>query len=233
MVWELPDVMRISYAFVLVMLCWMALWSFGVSGIVAFGIPNGGQWWLLLVSGQVFIIVLYQYLALLILFRLKKESLLYLQIFSVSLFWTGAVLSNTVHVIVSGMVFLVLIHGGPAAATMPPKPVLKSIQYAVTTSFGSICYGSLFTAAIRTLRWEVCTFTSSCFSKPHHFFVCFYPYPLSFIKLQIRGIRSKIGNNECLLCCIDFLFHIVETLVRFFNKYAYVQVTYVIAAVIF
>ncbi|CAD6243942.1 unnamed protein product [Miscanthus lutarioriparius] len=163
MVRELPDVMRIAYAFVVVMLCWMALWSFGVSGIVAFGIPNGGQWWLLL-------------------------------IFSVSLFWTGAVLSNTVHVIVSGMVFLVLIHGGPAAATMPPKPLLKSLQYAVTTSFGSICYGSLFTAAIRTLRWE------------------------------IRGIRSKIGSNECLLCCIDFLFHIVETLVRFFNKYAYVQI---------
>jgi len=64
MLWELPDVMRIAYAFVLVMLWWMALWSFGVSGIVAFDIPNGGQWWLLLVSWQVFIIVLYQYLML-------------------------------------------------------------------------------------------------------------------------------------------------------------------------
>ena len=62
MVQELPDVMRIAYAFVVVMLCWMALWSFGVSGIVAFGIPNGGQWWLLLVSWQVFTILLYKYL---------------------------------------------------------------------------------------------------------------------------------------------------------------------------
>jgi len=157
-----------------------------------------------------------------------------LQIFSVSLFWTGAVLSNTVHVIVSGMVFLVLIHGGPAAETMPPKPLLKSLQYAVTTSFGSICYGSLFTAAIRTLRWEVCTlpplvvlscFTSFLlFSSFLSFFLILTPF-LSCIKLQIRGIRSKIGSNECLLCCIDFLFHIVETLVRFFNKYAYVQVS--------
>lgn len=60
MVRELPDVMRIAYAFVLAMLCWMALWSFGVSGIVAFGMPNGGQWWLLLVSGQVFPILLYE-----------------------------------------------------------------------------------------------------------------------------------------------------------------------------
>lgn len=78
-----------------------------------------------------------------------------MQVLSVSLFWTGAVLCNTVHVIVSGMVFLVLIHGGQDASPMPPNSLIKSLRYSVTTSFGSICYGSLFTAAIRTLRWEV------------------------------------------------------------------------------
>lgn len=72
-----------------------------------------------------------------------------------SLFWTGAVLCNTVHVVVSGMVFLVLFHGGRDAASIPANSLMKSLQYALTTSFGSICYGSLFTAAIRTLRWEV------------------------------------------------------------------------------
>nr|XP_043624963.1 CTL-like protein DDB_G0274487 [Erigeron canadensis] len=163
MVWTLPEVMKVACAFMLVMLLWLALWSFGAAGVVASSIGDSGRWWLLVV-------------------------------FSVSLFWTGAVLCNTVHVIVSGMVFLVLIHGGREAASMPRNPLLQSLRYAVTTSFGSICYGSLFTAAIRTLRWE------------------------------IRGFRSKIGNNECLLCCVDFLFHLVETLVRFFNKYAYVQI---------
>ncbi|ONK63786.1 uncharacterized protein A4U43_C07F18910 [Asparagus officinalis] len=163
MVWDLPEVMQVSYVSLLIMLCWMVLWSFGVAGVIALNMQDGGSWWLLVV-------------------------------FSVSLFWTGAVVCNTVHVIVSGMVFLVLIHGGRRAESMPPKPLVKSLRYAVTTSFGSICYGSLFTAAIRTLRWE------------------------------IRGVRSKIGNNECLLCCVDFLFHLVETLVRFFNKYAYVQI---------
>lgn len=64
-------------------------------------------------------------------------------------------LCNTVHVIVSGMVFLVLSHGGREAASIPANSLMKSLQYALTTSFGSICYGSLFTAAIRTLRWEV------------------------------------------------------------------------------
>ncbi|KAL9420407.1 hypothetical protein AB3S75_038060 [Citrus x aurantiifolia] len=163
MVWSLPEVKRVAYVFMAVMLLWMGIWSFGTAGVVASDVGDGGRWWLLLVL-------------------------------SVSLFWTGAVLCNTVHVIVSGMVFLVLIHDGRDSVSMPHNPLVKSLRYAVTTSLGSICYGSLFTAAIRTLRWE------------------------------IRGIRSKIGNNECLLCCVDFLFHLVETLVRFFNKYAYVQI---------
>ncbi|CAL1392798.1 unnamed protein product [Linum trigynum] len=163
MVWSLPEVLRVAYAFMLVVLLWMVLWSFGVAGVLALNLPDGGGWWLLLVL-------------------------------SISLFWTGAVICNMVHVIVSGMVFLVLIHGGRDAASMPPNSLMKAIKYTLTTSFGSICYGSLFTAAIRTLRWE------------------------------IRGLRSKIGKNECLLCCVDLMFHLVETLVRFFNKYAYVQI---------
>lgn len=72
-----------------------------------------------------------------------------------SLFWTGAVLCNIVHVVVSGMVFLVLFHGGRDGTSITANSLMKSLQYALTTSFGSICYGSLFTAAIRTLRWEV------------------------------------------------------------------------------
>ncbi|KAL0463629.1 UNVERIFIED_CONTAM: CTL-like protein DDB [Sesamum latifolium] len=163
MVQNLPEVTRVASVFMLVMLLWLALWSFGAAGVVALSIGDGGRWWLLLVL-------------------------------SISLFWTGAVLCNVVHVIVSGMVFLVLIHGGQEAASMPCKPLMNSLRCAITTSFGSICYGSLFTAAIRALRWK------------------------------IRGLRSKIGKNECLLCCVDFLFHLVEFLVRWFNKYAYVQI---------
>ncbi|KAL3693433.1 hypothetical protein R1sor_007084 [Riccia sorocarpa] len=113
---------------------------------------------------------------------------------AVSLFWTGAVFANTVHVIVSGVIYLLLSYSAQCQAPLPSRPVLRSLRHAVTTSIGSICYGSLFTAAIRVFRWS------------------------------IRGLRSRIGNNECLLCCVDFLFNIVEILVRFFNKYAFVQV---------
>ncbi|KAL0430101.1 UNVERIFIED_CONTAM: CTL-like protein DDB [Sesamum radiatum] len=120
---NLPEVTRVASVFMLVMLLWLALWSFGAAGVVALSIGDGGRWWLLVVL-------------------------------SISLFWTGAVLCNIVHVIVSGMVFLVLIHGGREAASMPCKPLKNSLRCAITTSFGSICYGSLFTAATRTLRWK-------------------------------------------------------------------------------
>ncbi|KAH9771924.1 Plasma-membrane choline transporter family protein [Citrus sinensis] len=127
MVWSLPEVKRVAYVFMAVMLLWMGIWSFGTAGVVASDMDDGGRWWLLLVL-------------------------------SVSLFWTGAVLCNTVHVIVSGMVFLVLIHDGRDSVSMPHNPLVKSLRYAVTTSLGSICYGSLFTAAIRTLRWEIAVY---------------------------------------------------------------------------
>ncbi|KAL0700005.1 hypothetical protein Bca4012_056127 [Brassica carinata] len=118
-----------------------------------------------------------------------------MQVLSVSLFWTGAVLFNTVYVIVSGVVFHVLFQcGQEESSSFPPSTLIESLRYAVTTCFGSICYGSLFTAAIRKLRWE------------------------------IRGFRSKICGNEYLLCCFDFLFNLAETLVRFLNKYAYVHI---------
>ncbi|KAF1868805.1 hypothetical protein Lal_00048084 [Lupinus albus] len=49
------------------------------------------------------------------------------------------------------MVDAVSIHGDRYAASIPANSSLKTLQYALTTSFGSIRYGSLFEAAIRTL----------------------------------------------------------------------------------
>ena len=54
MVWKLPEVMRVACAFMLVMLLWLALWSFGAAGVVASGIGDGGRWWLLGVRSPVY-----------------------------------------------------------------------------------------------------------------------------------------------------------------------------------
>lgn len=54
MVWNLPEVTRVACTSMVVMLLWLALWSFGTAGVVALGIGDGGRWWLLVVSWQVF-----------------------------------------------------------------------------------------------------------------------------------------------------------------------------------
>ena len=51
-----------------------------------------------------------------------------MQVLSVSLFWTGAVLCNTVHVIVSGMVFHVLFQcGQEESSSLPPSTLVESL----------------------------------------------------------------------------------------------------------
>lgn len=57
MVWSLPEVMRVAYAFMFVMLIWLGLWSFGASGVVASNMGDGGGWWLLVVSWQVLLFI--------------------------------------------------------------------------------------------------------------------------------------------------------------------------------
>merc|ERR1739848_703150 len=63
-------------------------------------------------------------------------------------FWTTQVLKNITHVTVSGAVatwyFL--------SANMPRNPTLSSFKRAVTYSLGSICFGSLLVAIIKTMR---------------------------------------------------------------------------------
>lgn len=57
MVWSLPEVMRVAFAFMLVMLLWMGIWSFGAAGAVASSKSDGRRWWLLVVSWQVLLLI--------------------------------------------------------------------------------------------------------------------------------------------------------------------------------
>eukprot|EP01102_Stenamoeba_stenopodia_P020835 TRINITY_DN8261_c0_g1_i1.p1 TRINITY_DN8261_c0_g1~~TRINITY_DN8261_c0_g1_i1.p1 ORF type:complete len:497 (-),score=103.56 TRINITY_DN8261_c0_g1_i1:91-1581(-) len=65
-----------------------------------------------------------------------------------SYFWTTQVIKNVVHVTASGVFaswyFL--------ANNMPHNPTLASLKRAVTTSFGSVCLGSLLVALIKTAK---------------------------------------------------------------------------------
>lgn len=78
--------------------------------------------------------------------------------------------------------------------TVPVQnPTLKSAKRAMTTSFGSICYGSLIIALIQTLR--------------------------AIVRNAAEQARSE-GNLFALFClyCLECLISIIESIAEYFNK---------------
>lgn len=68
-------------------------------------------------------------------------------------FWTQQVISNIIHVTVSGVIGN-WYHWGVNVVRIV-NPVWKSFVRAMTTNFGSICFGSLLVAVIQTLKFAV------------------------------------------------------------------------------
>ncbi len=84
--------------------------------------------------------------------------------------------------------------------------VRGSLFRAMTTSFGSICFGSLIVAVIHALRDM-----------------------LQYIKNQSQRRRGGQRGNEnvvlaIVVCIIDFLLRIIEQILEYFNKYAFCYV---------
>ena len=71
-----------------------------------------------------------------------------LLLFLLMWYWTGQVLVNVVHVTASGTVATWYFVG---ASSMPRNPSVASLKRALTTSFGSICFGSLLVALLKLL----------------------------------------------------------------------------------
>ncbi|KAG5465523.1 hypothetical protein CUR178_00228 [Leishmania enriettii] len=69
-----------------------------------------------------------------------------------TLMWVSQVIPNVMHVTTSGLVATWYFAG---SNNMPRNPTLASFKRATTTSFGSICFGSLIVAIIQFLRWLV------------------------------------------------------------------------------
>lgn len=69
-----------------------------------------------------------------------------------SMLWMSQVTPNVMHVTTSGLVATWYFAGSD---NMPRNPTLASFKRATTTSFGSICFGSLVVAIIQFIRWLV------------------------------------------------------------------------------
>jgi len=117
----------------------------------------------------------------------------YLFLLFVSFFWTHQVITNTLQVTVSGLVGTWWF--SPAEAqSFCSSGVTSSLYRATTSSFGSICFGSLLVAIIQALR-------------------------------QIANqARANDDGNGILLCIADCILSCLESLLEYFNKWAYVYV---------
>ena len=71
-------------------------------------------------------------------------------LFLLMLYWTMQVIFNVVHVTASGTM-ATWYFAGPTA--MPRNPSLASFKRAMTTSFGSICFGSLIVAILKVIHF--------------------------------------------------------------------------------
>jgi len=93
----------------------------------------------------------------------------------VSFYWTTQVIGNTVHVTTAGTFATWYFLGGTNA--MQDNPTLKSFKRATTSSFGSICLGSLLIAIIQAIR--------------------------AMLQSSKRGSSFVGAIAACLLACID------------------------------
>ncbi|KAJ3158696.1 putative choline transporter, neither null mutation nor overexpression affects choline transport [Geranomyces michiganensis] len=120
-----------------------------------------------------------------------------------SLYWTSQIIKNVVHVTVSGVFatyYFTAIQTAEGSVVVPVRnPTIKSAKRALTTSFGSIAFGSLIVALIQTLRAVLNT---------------------------IRRNAQDDNNNALALAatCADCILSMVEAFVAFINVYAYTQV---------
>jgi hypothetical protein len=113
-----------------------------------------------------------------------------------SFYWSIQVIKNVVHVTVSGVFATWYFFSGTLG--IPANPTVKSFKRAMTTSFGSICLGSLLVALLQTLR------------------------------AIARSIRNDKGNSNAVIaiiaCLADCILGCLDSLLQYFNIYAFAQV---------
>jgi hypothetical protein len=120
----------------------------------------------------------------------------YLFLLLLSLYWTQQVFANTIHVIVAGVVSTWWF--APDEASSCCSVAIKdSFVRATTSSFGSICFGSLLVAIIQTLR--------------------------SFVE-SARHDNSNDGCAAFVLCLVDCCLQCLQGILEYFNKFAYIYV---------
>ncbi|KAF9241572.1 plasma-membrane choline transporter-domain-containing protein [Melanogaster broomeanus] len=100
---------------------------------------------------------------------------------------------------VIGNVALATLAGGPYGCRLPKHPTLSAFGRASTLSLGSIAFGSLIVTILELIR---------------------------LILNAARNNASAEGSpvEACLACCAELFVSCIEGLVRYFNRYAYIEI---------
>eukprot|EP00545_Synedropsis_sp_CCMP1620_P000665 CAMPEP_0119013882 /NCGR_PEP_ID=MMETSP1176-20130426/9166_1 /TAXON_ID=265551 /ORGANISM="Synedropsis recta cf, Strain CCMP1620" /LENGTH=520 /DNA_ID=CAMNT_0006967009 /DNA_START=43 /DNA_END=1605 /DNA_ORIENTATION=+ len=114
-------------------------------------------------------------------------------LFLLAFYWTMQVIKNVLHVTVAGVVGTWWFSPSDARSCCSPS-VRDSFVRATSTSFGSICLGSLLVAMVQVLNHLV------------------------------RQARRHGRGNGVLLCIIECLVSVLQSLIEYFNKWAFVYV---------
>jgi hypothetical protein len=122
----------------------------------------------------------------------SSPNYLYLFLLFVSYFFTHQVLQNTIHTTIAGVVgswwFM------PDESGFCGSAVCGSFYRTLTTSFGSVCFGSLLVAIIEATRQLV------------------------------ESLRQNEELGSAFACVIDCVLGCLQGLIEYFNKWAYVYV---------
>jgi len=110
------------------------------------------------------------------------------------LFWTIQVVKFGIHCTVAGVVSTWYFDPMDAQGCCS-KAVRESTTRSLTSSFGSICLGSLLVAIIQFLDFVVTSLR------------------------QNNRDRGAGGAEACLLCCLDCILHVIEDIMKYFNKW--------------
>ncbi|KAJ3396448.1 putative choline transporter, neither null mutation nor overexpression affects choline transport [Chytriomyces hyalinus] len=119
-------------------------------------------------------------------------------------FWFNEVVRNTIHSAVCGTFatyyFMGMQQPNSDTITLPSNhTTAKSLGRALTTSFGSICFGSLLVSLIRTLK---------------------------FIAQMAKNDSAQDGNILCCIIatCFECILACLADILDYFNKYAYTEI---------
>ena len=110
-----------------------------------------------------------------------------------SLYWTIIVFTNITQTTVAGIIGTYCFEE-TSESPSSPSVVVGSLKRSCTTSFGSICFGSLLNAIVTALR---------------------------AMADNARQSRDREGGAALLLCLLQCVLSILEDIIEYFNQWAY------------